>query len=110
MPKPTLALILLLAQWGCGGEELINRDETESARLIVRLSSDLPPLAAPERIRKIATESGLDLGYLRPLAGGAHLLVVKWMPGSAQLESILAQLSRTKDVAHVEVDRRRKGY
>lgn len=75
-------------------------------RLIIKFRrADTDPSHA-EYLERLFRDTGVRLAYVRPLAGGAHLLQIQRPPEDASLESVLERLGRHPDVQYVEPDRR----
>ncbi len=72
-------------------------------RVIVKFRGDLDPGSA-QYLGRLSEELGATLRYLRPLAGGAHLLQIEGLGNGARFAEIIAALNRRAEVEYAEAD------
>ena len=107
---------LILSAVGClvtfgGCTPEAGQDSTEmraknaqTARVIIKFR--VPADASrPEFIKQLATSAGIELAYVRPLSGGAHLYSMKGARNPGELARAIERLSKRPDVEYAEPDR-----
>jgi hypothetical protein len=72
-------------------------------RVIVKFRGDPDPESA-QFLGRLSEGLGATLRYLRPLAGGAHLLQVEGLRDAAHSAGLIAELNRRAEVEYAEAD------
>ncbi len=80
-----------------------SRPALASNRVIVKFRGDPDPSNA-QFLGRLSEGLGVTLRYLRPLAGGAHLLRVEGLRDAAQFAGFIAELNRRAEVEYAEAD------
>jgi hypothetical protein len=71
--------------------------------VIVKFRGAFDPANA-QSLGSLSAGLGVTLRYLRPLAGGAHLLQVEGIRDSAHAAALIADLNRRAEVEYAEAD------
>lgn len=79
----------------------VNRQAIVS-RVIVKFADDVADYA--QLLGRLSEALGVRLRYSRPLAGGAHLLLVEGLKDSAHSTWLIAELNRRTEVEYAEAD------
>lgn len=80
-----------------------SRPALASERVIVKFRGDHDPSNA-QYLGSLSAGLGVTLRYLRPLAGGAHLLRVEGLRDAAHSAGLIAELNRRAEVEYAEAD------
>ena len=75
------------------------------AQLIIKFrNADFDP-SQGDYLQKLSRDIKATLVYLRPMSGGAHVFSLGNVSDTAQLATIIQQLSKRPDILYVEQDR-----
>lgn len=80
-----------------------SRPALASDRVIVKFRGDRDPNNA-QYLGSLSAGLGVTLRYLRPLAGGAHLLQVVGLRDATHFTGLIIELNRRAEVEYAEAD------
>jgi len=77
---------------------------TRPAQIIIKFKDNVPDPSRHEFVQEISSVAKVNLHYLRPMSGGAHVFRVENGGKSAQIGDIIKRLSKRPDIIYVEPD------
>ena len=75
-----------------------------STQIIIKFKDNVLDSSSVEFVREMSKTAKVNLSYLRPMSGGAHVFRVEDNVNTAQISDLIEHLSKRPDVLYVESD------
>ena len=111
-PKPAmfsrsivlLIATLLVAGVNCHGNKTPQLSNPTKKQIIIKFKSDLKNEDILNRLSTFEKDLAIEIEYIRPMSGDAHVIKISFSKDQIPLEKILQQLNGHKEVEYAEVD------
>jgi hypothetical protein len=102
-------IVGLIFMCGCTTEQTITRQpspqEMRGAQLIIKFRNDGFDPSPAVFVQELSRDTQVQIIYLRPMSGGAHVFRVMDISDNTQLEAVIRRLSQRPDILYIEHDR-----